>query len=704
MQADESYQAVFQRLGQDEYDLTDLVKCLGDFDPVYLTRNFAESSDPFDSCFIASADYQDDTPMVKVKGNLKLNVAFWEHLGASRFIRDTIVDGYKIPFIYTPPSAHFTNNSSAILYSDFVVQAISDLLATGSVVECDSAPTVVNPLSVSVQSNGKKRLILDLRHPNYFVMKSKVRFDDAKTMLFSFVDSSQNWLFSFDIKSGYHHIDIFPPDQEFLGFSWFKDGFTHFYKFTVLPFGLSTGPYIFTKVMRPLVRYWRLQAFRIAVYLDDGLGVCPTFADCCSQSLAVKSDLFRAGFVANTQKSIWAPVQSLRWLGYCWDLKDNLLTVPEDKIDKLLVSIDNALSQSSLPARQLASVTGSIISNMLVFGNVCKLMTKSLHRALDRRVGWESRVDLDHAARKELEFWKVNVSLLNSRSFADAVRRPSRIVYSDASAVGCAAFIAIDDMPVSHKNWDSLQMKQSSTWRELHCVSFALKSFAHLLSGCFVKWFTDSQAVSLIVDSGSMKEHLNQLAVDIFHTAKEFNIEIEVEWIPRSLNEKADFLSKIVDFDDWTVKDCYFHAVNSYWGPCSVDCFASYKNHKIPRFYSRFFNPGSLGVDSLAFIWAGETCWLVPPVSLVKNVICHVCFCQCRGILVVPYWPSAPFWPFLVERKGGFRSFVLDSLFVENGKDVYLHGENNSTLFGSGNFSTPVFFLLLDGAVQYSVQ
>ena len=311
-------------------------------------------------------------------------------------------------------------------------------------VECDSAPTVVNPLSASVQSNGKKRLILDLQHPNYFVMKSKVKFEDAKTMLFTFVDTSQNWLFSFDINSGYHHIDIFPPDQEFLGFSWFKDGFTHFYKFTVLPFGLSTGPYIFIKVMRPLVRYWRRQAFRVAVCLDDGLGVCPSFADCFSQSLAVKSDLFRAGFVANTQKSIWAPVQSLRGLGYRWDLKDNFLTVPEDKIDKLLVSIDNVLSQSSLPARQLASVTGSIISNMLVFGNVCKLMTKSLHRALDRREGWESRVGLDHAARKELEFWKSHVSHLNSRCFADAIRKSSRIVYSDASAVGCAAFIAID--------------------------------------------------------------------------------------------------------------------------------------------------------------------------------------------------------------------------------------------------------------------
>ena len=38
----------------------------------------------------------------------------------------------------------------------------------------------------------------------------------------------------------------------------------------------------------------------------------------------------------------------------------------EDKIDKLLVSIDNAISQSSLPARQMASVTGSNISNIVL--------------------------------------------------------------------------------------------------------------------------------------------------------------------------------------------------------------------------------------------------------------------------------------------------------------------------------------------------
>ena len=460
-----------------------------------------------------------------------------------------------------------------------------------------------------------------------------------------------------------------------------------------MPFGISSGPYIFTNVLRPLIRYWRLQAIRIVVYLNDDLGVCPTFSYCYSQSMAVKSDLSRAGFVANSVKSIWVPVQSLTWLGYQWDLKHNLLFIPVEKIDRLLASIDIVLLQSRLPARQLASVTGSIISNMLVFGNVCKLMTKSLHRALDRRRGWDSCVELDPCARKESEFWKNNVSNLNSRLFLNTVRKPSRIAYSDASATGCAAFIAIDDTPVSHIKWDSLQMNQSSTWRELHYVSFALKSFARLLSGCDVKWFTDNQAVPSIVHSGSMKEHLHILALDIFQTAKDNKIDIEVEWIPRNQNERTDYLSKIVDYDEWTVKDCYFHAVTSVWGPCSVDCFASYKNRKVPRFYCKYFNPDSLGLDSLAYSGVGETCWLVPPALLVKKVILHV----------VPYWPSAHYWPLLVERGGVFKSFVADCLYVENGKDVFLHGGNKSSLFGSENFSTPVLFLLLDGAVRESV-
>lgn len=67
--------------------------------------------------------------------------------------------------------------------SGFVASAITELLKVGSVVECPFPPVDVNPLSISVQSNEKKTLILDLRHVNFFVKKSKIKFEDAKSFL-----------------------------------------------------------------------------------------------------------------------------------------------------------------------------------------------------------------------------------------------------------------------------------------------------------------------------------------------------------------------------------------------------------------------------------------------------------------------------------------------------------------------------------------
>jgi hypothetical protein len=40
--------------------------------------------------------------------------------------------------------------------------------------------------------------------------------------------------------------------------------------FSVLPFGLSSAPFLFTKLMREIVKYWRSLSYPIIVYLDDG--------------------------------------------------------------------------------------------------------------------------------------------------------------------------------------------------------------------------------------------------------------------------------------------------------------------------------------------------------------------------------------------------------------------------------------------------
>lgn len=57
-------------------------------------------------------------------------------------------------------------------------------------------------------------------------------------------------------------------DTTFLGFKWANQ----YYEYNVLPFGLSSSGYIFSKVMREIVKHWRGRGIKIVMYLDDGLG------------------------------------------------------------------------------------------------------------------------------------------------------------------------------------------------------------------------------------------------------------------------------------------------------------------------------------------------------------------------------------------------------------------------------------------------
>jgi len=62
-------------------------------------------------------------------------------------------------------------------------------------------------------------------------------------------------LMKFDLKSGYHHLDIilFEAHQIYLGFAWELKCRTQYYVFTVLPCSLSTAGYALTKLLRPLI-------------------------------------------------------------------------------------------------------------------------------------------------------------------------------------------------------------------------------------------------------------------------------------------------------------------------------------------------------------------------------------------------------------------------------------------------------------------
>ena len=175
-----------------------------------------------------------------------------------------------------------------------------------------------------------------------------------------------DFLLSFDLKSGYHHVDIAREHWKYLGFTWQN----RHYVFTVLPFGLSPACYIFTKLVRPLVKYWRAQGLRIIVYLDDGLCAMNDEANALEASALVHSTLGQAGFVAHATKCIWKPTQCLQWLGFVMNLSQGHTEVPADKVAALKVKLQKICQSRLVVAKHLASVVGSIISMSLAIGPV----------------------------------------------------------------------------------------------------------------------------------------------------------------------------------------------------------------------------------------------------------------------------------------------------------------------------------------------
>ena len=140
-------------------------------------------------------------------------------------------------------------------------------------------------------------------------------------------------------------------------------------------------------------------------------------------------------------------------------------------------------------------------------------------------------------------------------------------------------------------------------------ILYALRSFKALVRGKVVKLYTDNKNASIISMKGSMSLRLQRQALKIFQFCAMNNVTVEIEWIPRSLNEYADSLSRVVDFDDWSVSTAFFDYIASLFGSFTVDRFASHYSAKCARFYSKFWCPSSEGVDAFSVDWAGENNW-----------------------------------------------------------------------------------------------
>ena len=250
-----------------------------------------------------------------VAGRLGNCLPFWESIGASQFILDILSNGYFLPLTSHPKDRQFPNHRSAYEEEEFVSESLASLLSRGCIRKVGENEIVVcSPLGVV--SNGQKlRLILDLRYVNKHLSKFKFKLEDMRTV--TQVYRKGDYLVTFDLKSGYHHVLMAREHWRYLGFMW-KDteGRKQYYVFCVLPFGLATAPYIFTKITRVLLSSWRASGIRCQLYMDDGSGGDETLAGAKRVARKVAGGFTEGWFHGTSYEMLLGPISACSNAGH----------------------------------------------------------------------------------------------------------------------------------------------------------------------------------------------------------------------------------------------------------------------------------------------------------------------------------------------------------------------------------------------------
>ena len=129
---------------------------------------------------------------------------------------------------------------------------------------------------------------------------------------------------------------------------------------------------------------------------------------------------------------------------------------------------------------------------------------------------------------------------------------------------------------------------------------------------------------------------MQEEAKRIFEICVRHEISIKPEWVPRSRNEQADYLRRIVYFDNWFVSLRIFRFLDLKWEPHSIDRFADEHNHLLPRFDFRFWNPRWEAMDTFTRSWSFDDNWVCPPPHLVPSALKHMRSCCAQGSLIFP--------------------------------------------------------------------
>ena len=399
---------------------------------------------------------------------LRAKLGYWKAIGADVVTLTWIAAGVPIRYLMEPGKGKFKHALSHHEHIEHVRAEHAAHLADGSYmwVEAKQA-AVLNPLQVEVNRKGKKRMCADLRYPNGHMPNILFKQESLAKHVPQLVRKG-DVMFTTDIEKAYYSVPIREDAWPYL--CWEHEG--GIIACTILVFGLCTAPFIFTKLLRAMLKFSRVLGVRVIGMIDDFLWIAKR-EEVGELIEYVRWIMPALGFKLN-DKCVWEPSTRATFLGMDVDSERMEFVVPDDKI-KDAKGLVRAMRMSAdrkewIKVLGMQTLTGKLMSMELAIPGV-RVWTRAMYRGIARAQAWGTGVEVTSDMRNEFSFWTNRLKDTSKNGMPILLAAVDLTINVDASDVGYGAVM-------EGKAWGGALSEEvlggSSTLRELRGLRQAM--------------------------------------------------------------------------------------------------------------------------------------------------------------------------------------------------------------------------------------
>ena len=413
-------------------------------------------------------------PNIPVGGRLAHFAQDWAKITDDKWVLSVIRDGYRIPFLERPilsPDPVFFQQP----LSQHLEEEVASLLSKGAVEEIiPECPGHYSRIFLVPKKNGKLRLIIDLSALNHFVYTQTFKMETQRKVK----DAVQlnDWAFSLDLTDAYLHIPIHYRSRKFLRVTLRG----RVYQFKALPFGLSTSPFVFTRLMEVIATFLRRRAITLHPYLDDWLARNQNHRRLLEHRQFILSLINSLGLIINYEKSDLVPAQVFTFIGMEFLTHTNIVRVPQSRQMKILETVRMFSQKTSVSARDFLSLLGQLnaAADLVMLGrlHLRPLQVSLRNQWRPQNLPYSHQIRMTSEILYHLKWWLQEDRY--HQGIPLKIDPPSHTLFTDASLSGWGANVEPEGL-LFHGLWTEDQSRLHINVLEMKAIFLSLSQAVH---------------------------------------------------------------------------------------------------------------------------------------------------------------------------------------------------------------------------------